>query len=100
MLSSRAFSLLAVLPLLFAVGCGKSGPLPGESIGQDEEAITENANDKIAFDYFLGKGLTAVQSAGIIGNLDQESGMDPTISQFGGGPGRGIAQWSAGGRWD
>jgi hypothetical protein len=26
--------------------------------------------------------------------------MSPTISLFGGGPGRGIAQWSAGGRWD
>lgn len=26
--------------------------------------------------------------------------MDPGISQIGGGPGRGIAQWSAGGRWD
>ena len=41
-----------------------------------------------------------MQAAGIIGNLDQESGMDPTISQYDGGPGRGIAQWSTGGRWD
>lgn len=34
-----------------------------------------------------------------MGNLDQESGMSPTIKQPG-GPGRGIAQWSVGGRWD
>ena len=59
-----------------------------------------DANNQVAFDYFVGKGLTAVQAAGIVGNLDQESGMDPTISQSGGGVGRGIAQWSAGGRWD
>jgi len=24
----------------------------------------------------------------------------PTAVQYGGGPGRGIAQWSVGGRWD
>src|SRR5581483_45719 len=38
--------------------------------------------------------------AGIVGNLDQESGVNPGSVQFGGGPGRGIAQWSVGGRWD
>lgn len=58
------------------------------------------ANEKTAFDYFVARGLTKRQAAGIVGNLDQESGMDPTIKQYGGGPGRGIAQWSVGGRWD
>jgi hypothetical protein len=57
-------------------------------------------NEKSAFDYFVARGLTKRQAAGIVGNLDQESGMDPTIKQYGGGPGRGIAQWSVGGRWD
>jgi len=56
-------------------------------------------SNQVAFDYFLGKGLTAIQAAGVVGNLDQESGMSPTAVQSG-GPGRGIAQWSAGGRWD
>jgi hypothetical protein len=77
------------------------GDSSGESLDQRDDAIVrENANDRIAFDFFVGKGLSHVQAAGIVGNLDQESGMDPTISQFGGGPGRGIAQWSRGGRWD
>lgn len=58
------------------------------------------SNEQKAFDYFVSKGLTKKQAAGIVGNLDQESGMDPTIKQYGGGPGRGIAQWSVGGRWD
>ena len=56
-------------------------------------------NDQTAFDYFVGKGLTNFQAAGIVGNLDQESGDSPTAVQSG-GPGRGVAQWSVGGRWD
>ncbi len=57
-------------------------------------------NDRTAFDFFRTKGLSAVQAAGIVGNLDQESGVNPTEYQLGGGPGRGIAQWSEGGRWN
>jgi hypothetical protein len=30
----------------------------------------------------------------------QESNVRPTAVEYGGGPGRGIAQWSVGGRWD
>ncbi len=100
MLFARPRSLLALLPLLLVAGCARNDAPSGEPIDDGSEALTENANDKIAFDYFLARGLTPVQAAGIVGNLDQESGMDPTISQYGGGPGRGIAQWSAGGRWD
>lgn len=81
--------------LLGQSGCGVSSP--SEDLGVSAAAL--NANDKIAFDYFLGKGLTPTQAAGIVGNLDVESGMDPTAVQSG-GPGRGIAQWSAGARWD
>jgi hypothetical protein len=66
-------------------------------------------NDKTAFDFFLGKNLTATQAAGIVGNLDQESGNSPTCYQgpqgcsstpVSGYPGAGIAQWSIGGRWN
>ncbi|HVY46673.1 MAG TPA: phage tail tip lysozyme, partial [Minicystis sp.] len=94
-------SLLAAIALpLLLLGCAASTDVGGDGTGDGADAITENGNDKIAFDFFLAKGLSPVQAAGIVGNLDQESGMDPTISQYGGGPGRGIAQWSAGGRWD
>ena len=44
-------------------------------------------------------GLTRAQAAGIVGNLIQESNVIATAVQSG-GPGRGIAQWSVGGRWD
>src|SRR5258708_3009352 len=65
-----------------------------------EALATAFANDKTAYDYFVGKGLTNFQAAAVVGNLDQESGVNPTVNQSGGGPGRGIAQWSAGARWD
>ncbi len=86
--------------LVLLSGCAGGGHLSGENDDQGSAAVSENGSDKTAFDFFLAKGLTPIQCAGIIGNLDQESGMDPTISQIGGGPGRGIAQWSAGERWD
>ena len=83
-------------------GCSDAGPRTGdgEPLGQTESPITATfPNDQTAFDYFVGKGLTNFQAAGIVGNLDQESGVDPNAVQQG-GPGRGIAQWSVGGRWD
>ena len=93
----RALAAIAVTLLAFAmVACGDA-PAPGEAIGQTASDLF--ANDRACFDYFVGKGLTNFQAAGIVGNLDQEAGASPTAVQSG-GPGRGIAQWSAGGRWD
>jgi hypothetical protein len=94
--------ILAALALpMLLTGCVGTSDVSSSSVNQQSnEVVTENANDKTAFDFFVGKGLTDVQAAGIVGNLDQESEMDPTIWQIGGGPGRGIAQWSAGERWD
>jgi tail lysozyme len=69
-----------------------------EDLGMSEAALS--SNEQTAFNFFVGKGLSKVQAAGVVGNLMQESGMSPTIAQIGGGPGRGIAQWSVGGRWD
>jgi hypothetical protein len=51
-----------------------------------------------AFKFFVRKGLTPVQAAGVVGNLMQESHANPRAVQEG-GPGRGIAQWSMGARW-
>jgi hypothetical protein len=64
----------------------------------EDHALPNNA--RIAYQYFVAKGLTPVQSAGIVGNLMQESSVIPTAIEYGGGPGRGIAQWSVGGRWN
>jgi len=77
------------------------GPsLEGCTIDAPAGSFTGN-NIKDAFLYFMdaGRGLTAIQSAGIVGNLIQESGVNPRSNQAG-GPGMGIAQWSEGGRWE
>jgi hypothetical protein len=90
--------LVAAGLALMVAGCGDAGP-NREAVGSSASAITF-PNDGPAYTFFVGKGLTSFQAAGIVGNLDQESSDDPTAIQYGGGPGRGIAQWSVGGRWD
>ncbi|MDB5184884.1 MAG: murein hydrolase [Candidatus Saccharibacteria bacterium] len=64
-------------------------------------AVNLNGNDNIqkAYNYLVGRGLTPEQASGVVGNLMQESGVNPASNQNGGGAGRGIAQWSVDGRW-
>src|ERR1041385_2212643 len=68
-----------------------------DNLGSTESELSSNT--KTAFNFFVKKGLSKRQSAGILGNLIQESNVNPKAVQSG-GPGRGIAQWSVGGRWD
>ena len=91
---------LAILFLLAVTACATDPALndSDEPTSSTEQDLSSNTHT--AFNYFVAKGLTKRQSAGIVGNLLQESSMNPTIKQYGGGPGRGIAQWSVGGRWD
>jgi len=82
-----------VLPLLN--GCsGGDGAVTGESEAE------LSSNEHTAYNFFVQKGLSKFQAAAIVGNLIQESSVEPGAVQYGGGPGRGIAQWSVGGRWD
>ncbi len=91
---------LAATAALSLWGCATDTP---ETSGDTDTTMTEQAlssSEHTAFNYFVAKGLTKAQSAGIVGNLIQESSVIPTAVEYGGGPGRGIAQWSVGGRWD
>ena len=92
--------------LLFAAisttmfGCATDDP---SDTGDEDTSMSEQAlssSEQTAFNFFVAKGLTKAQAAGIVGNLIQESNVIATAKQYGGGPGRGIAQWSVGGRWD
>lgn len=62
-------------------------------------------NAALAFDFLVGKGLRDYQAAGIVGNLQQESGLNPRLSAPDPRPtnpeamGRGIAMWGDPGRW-
>ena len=78
-----------------ASGCGVQ-----EDDGSSSSEAALTSTKKTAYNFFISKGLKPYQSAAIVGNLMQESSVDPGAIQYGGGPGRGIAQWSVGGRWD
>jgi hypothetical protein len=78
------------------LGCLRDG---GTSNDQDSLPLAGNDNIERAYNYFVGRGFEPFQAAGIVGNLMQESGVNPKSHQGGGGPGRGIAQWSVNDRW-
>ena len=65
---------------------------PGSGTAPDIGNISDTA--KAVWTFFTGAGYSPQCTAGIMGNLQQESGMDPTRKQSGGGPGRGIGQWT------
>jgi len=91
------YASICLLASAAASGCATGGDTT------DDPNLFEAAmlnSEQTAFNYFVSKGLTQIQAAGVIGNLMQESSVSPTAVEFGGGPGRGIAQWSVGGRWD
>lgn len=54
---------------------------------------------QVVWDLLIAEGFSPAAAAGILGNLQQESNIDPTAVQAD-GPGVGLAQWSRGGRWD
>lgn len=61
--------------------------------------MANDANARTVYADLLALGLTPGAATGVVGNLIAESSVDPRAVQPG-GPGRGIAQWSAGARWD
>jgi hypothetical protein len=72
-------------------GSPGSGGTPGGNT-PDIGEISDNA--QAIWTFFTGAGFSPQCTAGIMGNLQQESGLDPNCHQSGGGKGRGIAQWS------
>jgi murein DD-endopeptidase MepM/ murein hydrolase activator NlpD/lysophospholipase L1-like esterase len=75
-----------------AKGCQCSGAGgTGTLIGTDNE-------EKIWNYLSSGKGINAIQTAGIMGNMFAESGYDPTSIEPPPGTGRGLVQWSFGRR--
>ncbi len=78
-------------------GDAKQGCSPNAT-GSDVQ-LSGTDNEQKTFNYFVSKGLSPEVSAGIVGNFVVESGLNPKSNQGGGGPGRGIAQWSVTERW-
>jgi hypothetical protein len=99
--------MMSIWRLFMVIALATSACMVGDETIPDEDDLpppgSEAAlgnNARTAFNYFVSKGLTEIQAAGVVGNLMQESSVRPTAVEFGGGPGRGIAQWSVNGRWN
>jgi hypothetical protein len=55
-------------------------------------------NEQQAYQYLIAQGYPPVAAAGIVGNLVQESGVNPIVNPGDSGTAHGIAQWR-GDRW-
>jgi hypothetical protein len=66
----------------------------GLNTGSNIKGVGETGNAKEAVNFFVQKGWTREQSAGIVGNLQMESGADMKTDSVGdAGKAYGIAQW-------
>ena len=92
-------SVLLTSSSAFVAGCAVQTTEDAVTDDSESEALMSN-NQKTAYNFFVSKGLKNYQAAAIVGNLMQEPSVNPNAKQYGGGPGRGIAQWSIGGRWN
>lgn len=77
---------------------------PNASCGVTPDANTGSVtlvggeNAEKTWNFFRAKGLSNEQTAGVMGNIQAESGFNPGIVEGGSGIGFGIAQWSFGRR--
>ena len=75
--------------------------IPGDGSGGNDgdvppELTTEKEKNAWAVWQFLkSKGYSEQAAAGILGNMEQESGIMPDIDEGGGGPGYGLVQWTS-----
>lgn len=72
-----------------------------DSIGQGGAQPAPQDNARVAYDYYVSQGLSPVQAAGIVGNLQGESGQGLNPNAVNRGDGRdgsdsiGIGQWNS-----
>ncbi|EGO8501909.1 hypothetical protein EKQ25_06780 [Enterococcus faecalis] len=75
--------------------------IPGDGSGGNDgdvppELTTEKEKNAWAVWQFLkSKGYSEQAAAGILGNMEQESGIMPDIDEGSGGPGYGLVQWTS-----
>lgn len=88
-LAALAILALFALILVGSIGCMT---LLG---GQDDSTGTLTGNQAIVASYLLGKGLDKTHVAAIMGNMEAESGINPSSVESNGN-GHGLCQWSFG----
>ena len=57
-----------------------------------------DSNAKIIWDYLTSHGWSQEAVAGILGNMEVETGIEPNLHEYGGGTGYGLVQWTPGTR--
>lgn len=102
----REYSIIDNIEDYFDIPEPEGDSSTGTGTGEygDLEAITESSSDtekvRAAMTYFVSQGFTPEGAAGIMGNLIQESALDPAVVSASGY--HGLAQWNtsdAGGHW-
>ena len=95
---------LKLLAKIGELAAGLAGDSTESSSGEEQTTFTGGTNEEIVWNFFLAKGYEKRCIAGIMGNLQQESSINPKAIQGGGkGPGTGLVQWGNnmdGGRWN
>ena len=81
------------------------GRIASGTIVNSADDITGGDTAERGWNYFTGMGYSKPATAGILGNLEAESGLNPKIIQGNGkGPAAGLAQWenynTKSGRWN
>ena len=66
-------------------------PAPGDSATLNHPRYKAD-REQVIYDYLRGRGVGAVQAAGLMGNLAVESWLNANIKQVGGGSAYGLAQ--------
>jgi hypothetical protein len=74
--------------------------VPIQKVNKIYDLSSVDGRIEYAMDFFKEKNYSDVAAAGIVGNLIAEGrNLKPNQKQIGGGPGRGILQWTKERRW-
>lgn len=90
-MTSGQKALSRAIPIV-GLAIGLYDKLTGKTAQNQQTAQQQGNNSKQLMDYFMSQGWSKEQAAGIVGNLTQESGLNPNAKNANGM--RGIAQWN------
>ncbi|MCM1218690.1 MAG: phage tail tip lysozyme [Lachnospiraceae bacterium] len=76
-----------------AASIATSGAANLYATASGDAPLTGNSVEEQVWNYFTGKGFTKEATAGIMGNIYQESKFKPDMLQNGSGPAAGLFQW-------
>lgn len=96
--ASVAVGLLIIPPLVLSqvIMIDQANSCSSESTGSIDVSSdgTKEENKKAIWNYFKASGYSDEATAGIMGNIQAESGFMPDTHEIGGGGGYGLVQWT------